>query len=205
MSSFIVAKKAFDLSTSVSPKVLVGKTHLDFSTSVDPKVKILKKHFDYTVAVQFDANGGISPKTSDSFIVGKNYSLPKPSRSSYKFDGWFTAASSGVQITDNDIATFDIIVLYAHWTEADFSNGTEFDVVTTSSYKKTGIYSATRYSTLSSIYVDWGDGTMDEVNGNISQLAHEYSSVGTFRVRITDNITNFAPSYNNSTWYETTS
>lgn len=46
---------------------------------------------------------------------------------------------------------------------------------------------------------------MDEVNGNISQLAHEYSSVGTFRVRITDNITNFAPSYGNGTWYNTTS
>jgi len=55
------------------------------------------------------------------------------------------------------------------------------------------------------VYVDWGDGTMDEVDGNVSQLAHEYSSAGTFRVRITDNITSFAPSYNNSTWYSTTS
>ena len=46
---------------------------------------------------------------------------------------------------------------------------------------------------------------MDDVKGDISQLAHTYSSVGTFRVRITDNITNFAASYNNGTWFNTTS
>ena len=46
---------------------------------------------------------------------------------------------------------------------------------------------------------------MDEVDGNISQLVHEYSSAGTYHVRITDNITNFAPSYSDSTWYSTTS
>ena len=103
------------------------------------------------------------------------------------------------------MVSFSIAKLYAHWTEVDFSNGTEFDVVTTSSYKKAGIYSATRYSALSSVYVDWGDGTMVEVDGDISQLVHEYSSTGTFRVRVMDNITNFAPSYNNSTWYNTTS
>lgn len=131
--------------------------------------------------------------------------MPKPTRYSYRFDGWYTAESGGTRITDDDLVSFQVTGLYAHWTAVDFSNGTEFDVVTTSSYKKAGIYSATRYNTLSSVFVDWGDGTMDEVNGNISQLAHEYSSVGTFRVRITDNITNFAASGDNSTWYNTTS
>ena len=131
--------------------------------------------------------------------------MPVPTRYIYRFDGWFTAASGGTRITDDDLVSFAVTKLYAHWIAIDFSNGTEFDVVTTSSYKKAGIYSATRYSSLSSVFVDWGDGTMDEVVGNISQLAHEYSSVGTFRVRITDNITDFAPSYTNSTWYGTTS
>lgn len=205
MASFIVAKKVFDLSVSASPKVLVGKTHLDFSTSSDPKVKILKKHFDYTVVVQFDANGGISPKDSDTFVIGSKYSLPEPTRYSCRFDGWFTAASGGSQITDSDLVSFSVTKLYAHWTEIDFSNGTEFDVVTTSNYKKAGIYSATRYSSLSSVYVDWGDGTMDEVDGNISQLTHEYSSTGMFRVRVTDNITSFAPSSNTNNWNNTTS
>lgn len=75
---------------------------------------------------------------------------------------------------------------------------------TTSSYKKTGIYSATRYSSLSAVVVDWGDGNVEAIEGNISQLVHEYSSVGVFHVKVS-NISNFAASANNSTWYSTTS
>ena len=75
---------------------------------------------------------------------------------------------------------------------------------TTSLYKKTGIYSATRYSSTSPVVVDWGDGNIETVEGNVSQLAHEYSSVGVFHVKVS-NISNFAASANNSTWYSTTS
>ena len=75
---------------------------------------------------------------------------------------------------------------------------------TTSSYKKTGIYSATRYSSASPVIVDWGDGNVEAIEGNISQLSHEYSSVGVFHVKIS-NISNFAASASNSTWYGTTS
>lgn len=75
---------------------------------------------------------------------------------------------------------------------------------TTSSYKKTGIYSATRYSAASPVVVDWDDGNVEGIDGNISQLAHEYSSVGVFHVKIS-NISNFAASANYSTWYNTTS
>lgn len=161
---------------------------------------------DYTVDVAFNANGGSVSPSSKTYVVGKAYgNLPKPTKANCRFDGWFDAASGGNDYDETDVATFAVTQLYAHWTAIDFSNGTEYDAVTTSSYKKTGIYSATRYNSTSAVYVDWGDGTMDEVNGNISQLAHEYSSVGTFRVRITDNISNFAASGSNSTWYNTTS
>lgn len=51
MSSFVVAKKVFDLSASANPKVLVGASRSEFSASAGPKVKVLKKHFDYTVVV----------------------------------------------------------------------------------------------------------------------------------------------------------
>lgn len=95
MSSFVVAKKVFDLSASANLKVLVGVSRSEFSGSADPKVKVLKKHFDYTVTVQFDAAGGTSPKDSDTFVVGEKYKLPTPTRYSYRFDGWFTAASGG--------------------------------------------------------------------------------------------------------------
>jgi len=59
--------------------------------------------------------------------------------------------------------------LYAHWKNADFGNDyTEYIAVATSSYKNTGIYNASRFSTASSITVDWGDGTLEELSTNIS-------------------------------------
>jgi len=59
--------------------------------------------------------------------------------------------------------------LYAQWKYVDVGDDyTEYVVQTTSSYKKTGIYSATRYSSSSPIVVDWGDGNVDAIEGNIS-------------------------------------
>ena len=206
MASFIVTKKTLELSGGTNARVLVGIQHLDLGGALSANCQVLKKHFDYTVEVSFNGNGGTTPTASSSFVVGKQYgTLPTPTRSSYKFDGWFTAASGGTQVSSTDMASFGVTALYAHWTAIDFSDGTEYVAVATSSYKKTGIYSATRYSSTSAVYVDWGDGSMDEVDGNISQLVHEYASAGTYHVKITDNVTNFAPSYSNSTWHSTTS
>ena len=95
--------------------------------------------------------------------------------------------------------------MYAQWKYVDVGDDyTEYVVQTTSSYKKTGIYSATRYDSSSPIMVDWGDGNVEAIEGNISQLAHEYSSVGVFHVKIS-NISNFAASAFNTTWFNTTS
>ena len=59
--------------------------------------------------------------------------------------------------------------LYAQWKYADVGTDyTEYVVQTTSSYKKTGIYSATRYSSASAVVVDWGDGNVEAIEGNIS-------------------------------------
>ena len=41
-------------------------------------------------------------------------------------------------------------------------------VETTSSYKKSGIYSAERDDTGKSVVIDWGDGTVEQVNGDVS-------------------------------------
>ena len=96
--------------------------------------------------------------------------------------------------------------LYAQWKYADVGTDyTEYVVQTTSSYKKTGIYSATRYSSASAVVVDWGDGNVEAIDGNISQLVHEYASIGTYHVKISDNISNFAASTNDSAWYDTAS
>ena len=77
-------------------------------------------------------------------------------------------------------------------------------VETTSDYKKSGIYSAQRDDTSKPVVIDWGDGTVENVNGDVSQKVHTYASVGTFNV-VVENIKSYAASTNNSTWYNTTS
>ena len=41
-------------------------------------------------------------------------------------------------------------------------------IQTTSDYKKSGIYSATRDNISKPIVIDWGDGTIEQVNGDVS-------------------------------------
>ncbi len=72
-----------------------------------------------TYTVSFDAGEvGVSPSYKD-VIFGDTYGeMPEPVRDGFTFDGWFTTADGGAQVTDTD--TVDITsdtTLYAHWTE----------------------------------------------------------------------------------------
>ena len=73
-----------------------------------------------------------------------------------------------------------------------------------------GIYSAAAIDPTVPIVVDWGDGSTDTVTGNISQLTHTYaydasgSTAVNYTITVSDNISSFALSANNSTWYGTT-
>lgn len=97
-------------------------------------------------------------------------------------------------------------ILYAQWEKVSIAaDCTEYIAQATASYKNTGIYTAGRYSSASAIYVDWGDGAVAKTNGNISALSHTYATAGTYHVKVSNNITSFAPNTNNSTWYTTTS
>ena len=170
-----------------------------------PNITTMKKHFDYAVDVSFDSAGGTACASS-TYVLGKTYqNLPTTTRSSHIFQGWYTQLTGGTQISAESTVELSTTTLYAQWKYVDVGDDyTEYVVQTTSSYKKTGIYSATRYSAASPIVVDWGDGNVEAIEGNISQLAHEYSSVSTFHVKF-NNTTNFQPSYTNTTWFNTTS
>ena len=69
---------------------------------------------EYTIT--FDGNGG-TPSALNMTTVGKKLSsLPTATRSgSYSFDGWYTAASGGTQITTAYTFSANTTV-YAHWT-----------------------------------------------------------------------------------------
>ena len=70
------------------------------------------------LVVTYDANGGSSPVGGSTTTTtgGTISSLPTTGRSGYTFNGWFTAASGGTQITTssahNQTANF---TLYAQW------------------------------------------------------------------------------------------
>lgn len=86
--------------------------------------------FDYTSSmyvpdnnvsytVTFDPMGGSISLPSKVVTSGQRYGiLPMPSRSGYIFDGWFTSASGGAQVTEaTTVSLTSNRTLYAHWTK----------------------------------------------------------------------------------------
>ncbi len=84
----------------------------------------------YTIT--FDANGG-KLKGSETLTTktnGKLSSLPKnPTRSGYKFDGWYTSASGGDKVSTNYTFTDDTTV-YAHWDVNESNNENKTTICT---------------------------------------------------------------------------
>jgi len=68
------------------------------------------------ITVTFNANGGsVTPAGAATGADGTLSSLPTPTRTGYTFDGWFTAATGGTEVTVNTEFTANATV-YAHWT-----------------------------------------------------------------------------------------
>ena len=70
-----------------------------------------------TYTITLNANGGKVSPASLKVASGKTYysSLPTPTRSGYKFNGWYTSRNGGVKITSTSKATANCTI-YAHWT-----------------------------------------------------------------------------------------
>lgn len=68
--------------------------------------------------VTFDPNGGKVSQTSMTVTSGLTYgTLPTPTRTGYTFNGWFTAATGGQEMTYNTyFQKAANQTLYAHWT-----------------------------------------------------------------------------------------
>ncbi len=71
----------------------------------------------YTVT--FNANGGSVATSSKNVVYASTYgTLPTPIRSGYIFDGWYTSASGGSNITSSSkVEITSSQTLYAHWTK----------------------------------------------------------------------------------------
>ena len=70
-----------------------------------------------TYTLIFDANGGSVDPRSKTLEEGSEYgTLPTPTRSGYKFDGWYTSISGGNKVSEKNIINGNTII-YAHWTK----------------------------------------------------------------------------------------
>lgn len=78
--------------------------------------------------VSFDANGGSVSATTFSVVYGFTYykTFPVPNtRPGYTFDGWYTKASGGTQVSQGspvNKTTLGDLTLYAHWTRNSYTN-----------------------------------------------------------------------------------
>jgi uncharacterized repeat protein (TIGR02543 family) len=115
----------------------------------------------HTYRLMYNLNtGGESIPDFPSFktcYVGTAIGDPqRPEREHYNFDGWFTAASGGTEITGSYVQyTSEYITVYAHWTPKQYTynfvfqsvNGTQFDTYTlTRAYGTTETVSALPYT-----------------------------------------------------------
>ncbi len=71
-----------------------------------------------TYTITFDVNGGdaLTPGTATTGEDGKLASLPTPTRDGYTFNGWFTAATDGDEVTAATVFSTNTTI-YAQWTE----------------------------------------------------------------------------------------
>lgn len=76
------------------------------------------RYKDLTATVTFNANGGTVSTNSKIYMVGDNFSsLPTPTRSGYKFKGWYTKQTGGEKIPTK--VTKGNKTYYAQWSVID--------------------------------------------------------------------------------------
>lgn len=81
-----------------------------------------------TNTVTFNANGGSVDESTRLVENGTAIgTLPIPVRNGYRFDGWFTSADGGTEVTASTVINSDLPV-FAHWTLAYVAeiNGTKY-------------------------------------------------------------------------------
>jgi len=70
--------------------------------------------------VTYDANGGVSTTTSDTFTSGTTpLLLPTPTRSNFTFNGWFTATTNGtlIGLAGATYSPIESSTVHAQWTQ----------------------------------------------------------------------------------------
>ncbi|MBU5435525.1 S-layer homology domain-containing protein [Pseudoflavonifractor sp. MSJ-37] len=99
--------------TAVAP----GKARISVTTKDGGFTACCDVIVEATHLVSFKPNGGTVTPTSMYTKDGKLTDLPTPTRSGYRFDGWFTALTGGTKVTTSTEFSADVTEVYAHWTQ----------------------------------------------------------------------------------------
>lgn len=76
-----------------------------------------------TFLLKYDATGGNVTKSNKYIVYDSVYGeLETPTREGYTFEGWYTSANGGKQITeDTKVEAISDHTIYAHWTENSYT------------------------------------------------------------------------------------
>ena len=74
-------------------------------------------HWTRIYNITFNPNEGTVAESTREVVVGEEVgTLPIPTRNGYRFDGWFTLAEGGDEISASTVPTADV-TYFAHWTQ----------------------------------------------------------------------------------------
>lgn len=120
-SSFASAMDCSDSYTEVAPGTYYVRMKATDTTDAGEAAMVIVPDYEApstTYTITFDANGGTLAGAS-SAVTGENgtlASLPAaPARDGYTFDGWFTQADGGTEVTTSMVFDSDYTI-HAHWT-----------------------------------------------------------------------------------------
>ena len=102
----------------------IGGTQVIASTIASENETYYAHWMIKTYSVTFDANGGVGGTTTTRTYGATVGTLPMPTREGYTFDGWFTEANGGTQVSAATIVSAAVIY-YAHWTEVISQNSSQ--------------------------------------------------------------------------------
>jgi len=145
----------------VTPK---AKTFDGFITPATQTVRIGETdevRYEYarrTYTITLDANGGTCATASLNVKHGATPTLPEATRDGYTFDGWFTKAVGGDEITASSVIQRNIGTLYAHWSVnviAHYGDNIDLgDDVTNLIIENGGTVNATTAMSVTNLYLE---------------------------------------------------
>jgi len=165
-----------------------------------------------TCKITLNPNGGKVSPTSVTVEKGKAYlsKLPTPTRTGYKFAGWYTSKTGGTQITSTSTTSYSR-TLYAHWSRGRTYMTVKFDPNGGTVYRDSKtVISGARYQELPTptrpnyIFKGWYTAksggkqiTAKSIAGTAASqtLYARWASTATVRETDTDNWTVWVPPY----------